>query len=116
MKSLAVNRKYKPYVKTMYYYIEPIKKRNYFALSTEEMNKATLTDFYATIEWLLERGYDEYHEEYSNTINPVQQNLFVALRSYRVKRNGHYKSVKIFQQVFGGCIITECDLKNEWQM
>ena len=116
MKNLIVNGKYNPEVKIMYYHIEPVEKRNYFALSTEENNRAILTDFYAAVEWLLNRGYEEYHEEYSNTINPAQQNIFTALRSYRVIRNGHYKSVKIFQRAFGGCVISECNIQNEINM
>lgn len=112
MKNLIVNREYNPRVKTMYYHIEPVAIHKLTA-TTEENNKAILTDFYAAVEWLLNRGYDEYNEEYSNTINPAQQNIFMALRSYRVMRNGHYKSVKIFQKAFGGCVISECNLQNE---
>lgn len=115
MTALIIKREYTPRVKTMYYHTESIANCNYFGTSTKELNNAVLADFYAAVDWLLSRNYDEYHEEYSNTINPAQQNTFIALRSYRVKRNGHYKSVKIFQKVFGGCVISECDLKNEWQ-
>lgn len=116
MKELVVKKEYDPKVKTMYYKTEPIEERNIFGLSTEELNKAILKDFYAAVEWLLKRGYDEYYEEYSNTINPAQQNIFYALRSYRITRNGHYKSVKIFQKFGGGCVITECNLQNEWHI
>lgn len=115
MKNLIVKGEYNPEVKTMYYYIEPVTVHKLTA-TTEENNKATLKDFYTAVEWLLSRGYDEYHEEYSNTINPAQQNIFTALRSYRVIRNGHYKSVKIFQRAFGGCVISECNLQNETSM
>lgn len=113
---LVVNGKYKPEVKTMVYHIDSIADCKWFGASTEEMNEAILKDFRAAVEWLLGRGYDEYYEEYSNTINPAQQNVFMALRSYRVLKNGHYKSVKIHQKVLGGCTITECNLQNEWQM
>lgn len=112
MINLIVKGAYNPEVKTMYYNIEPVAVHKLTA-TTEENNKAVLTDFYASVEWLLSRGYDEYYEEYSNTINPVQQNIFMALRSYRVLKNGHYKSVKIFQRAFGGCVISECNLQNE---
>ncbi|NBH71548.1 hypothetical protein D3Z51_05830 [Clostridiaceae bacterium] len=112
---LVINKEYSQEVKTMYYRMESVANCNWLQESVEELNKAILTDFYAAVEWLLKRGYDEYHEEYSNTINPAQQNAFAALRSYRVLRNGHYKSVKIFQAAFGGCYITECNLQNEWQ-
>lgn len=115
MKNLIVNRKYNPEVKTMYYHIEPVAVHK-LTETTEESNKAILADFHAAVEWLLSRGYDTYHEEYSNTIDPAQQNIFTALRSYRVIRNGHYKSVKIFQKVFGGCVISECNLQNETSM
>ncbi len=112
---LVVSREYSKEVKTMYYHTKPVGVRRLDS-SVEELNKAILADFYAAVEWLLKRGYDEYHEEYSNTINPAQQNVFTALRSYRVRRNGHYKSVKIFQCGFGGCAITECNMMNEWQL
>lgn len=116
MKELTIKKEYNPEVKTMYYHMKPVKNRILNYLSTEELNKAILTDFYAAVDWLLSRGYDEYHEEYSNTINPAQQNIFTALRSYRVIRNEHYKSVKIFQRAFGGCVISKCNLQNETSM
>ena len=112
MEKLIVNREYNSENKTMYYHIESVAVHKLTA-TTEELNKTILTDFYTAVDWLLSRGYDEYHEEYSNTINPAQQNIFTALRSYRVIRNGHYKSVKIFQRAFGGCVISECNLQNE---
>lgn len=114
-KELKIKDEYNPEVKIMYYHIEPIAVPKLTA-TTEENNKAILTNFYAAVEWLLSRGYEEYHEEYSNTINPAQQNIFYPLRSYRVLRNGHYKSVKIFQKAFGGCVISECNLQNEISM
>lgn len=114
-KELIVKGEYNSEVKIMYYYIEPVAVHN-LTMTTEESNKAILKDFYAAVEWLLNRGYDEYHEECSNTINPVQQNIFIALRSYKVFKNGHYKSVKIFQKAFGGCVISECNLQNEASM
>ena len=76
MKNLIVKGEYNPEVKTMYYHIDPVAVHKLTA-TTEENNKATLKDFYAAVEWLLSRGYDEYHEEYSNTINPGQQNIFI---------------------------------------
>lgn len=109
---IIVKGEYNPEVKIMYYHIEPVAVHN-LNMTTEENNKSILTDFYAAVEWLLNRRYEEYHEEYSNTINPAQQNIFTALRSYRIFKNGHYKSVKIFQKAFGGCVISECNLQNE---
>lgn len=113
---MEIKKEYRPEVKTMFYHLDPVENHRTFGLTTEELNKEILEDFYSAVEWLLKRGYDEYFEEYSNTINPAQQNVFYALRSYRVKKNGHYKSVKIFHKVFGGCTITECNVLNEWQM
>lgn len=110
---MEVKKEYNPDVKTMYYHIPPVRNPK-LDLTTEELNAEILEDFHCAVEWLLKLGYDEYFEEYSNTINPAQQNAFIALRSYRVKRNGHYKSVKIFHKVLGGCTITECNVLNEW--
>lgn len=73
--------------------------------NTDTHNAQVLTDFYAAVDWLKAQGWDEYYEENSNTINPVQQHAFLPLREYRVKRNGHYRWVKIYQRFFGGCYI-----------
>ena len=73
----------------------------------EEGNELTLKDFYMAVEWLLSKGYDEYRELESNTINPGQQNAFIPLRVYRVLKNGHYKTFKIYERCFGGICITE---------
>lgn len=73
----------------------------------EEENELTLKDFYKAVEWLLSKGYDEYRELESNTINPCQQNAFIPLRVYRVLKNGHYKIFKIYARCFGGIYITE---------
>lgn len=94
MNNLIVKSEYNPEMKTMYYHIEPVAVHK--LITTKEMNNAILSDFYAAVKWLLSRDYDEYYEEYSNTINPAQQNIFIPLRSYRVFKNGRYKSVKIF--------------------
>lgn len=110
-----IKMKYEPEVKTMYYEIPPYEERNYFNITTEDLNSAILDDFHKAVSWLLRRGYEEYYEEYSNTINPAQQNAFIALRSYRIRKNGHYKSVKIFHLFLGGCVVTECNILNEWQ-
>lgn len=68
-------------------------------------NSQILTDFYAAVEWLLSQGWEEYTELTSNTISPCTQNAFIPLREYRVKRNGHYRVVKIFARMLGGCYI-----------
>lgn len=102
---MEVKKEYNPDVKTMYYHIPPAVNPKLFNLTTDELNAEILEDFHRAVEWLLNLGYDEYYEEYSNTINPAQQNAFIALRSYRVKHNGHYKSVKIFHKVFGGVVL-----------
>lgn len=75
--------------------------------TTEEHNEFILSDFYRAVEWLLSKGYDEYRELESNTINPCQQNAFIPLRVYRVLKNGHYKTFKIYARCFGGICITE---------
>ena len=91
---------------TMNYFTEAIAKHT-FEQNVSEMNEAILKDFYHAVEWLLNKGYEEYKEITSNTINPAQQNAFLPLREYRVKRNGHYKIVKIYHRFFGGCWIEE---------
>lgn len=80
---------------------------NYFGVTTEELNAKTLDEFYKAVEWLLSKGFDDYKELESNTINPVQQNIFIPLRVYRVFKNGHYRTFKIFQRALGGIYITE---------
>lgn len=97
---------YDPETKTMNYFTESI--ANYsFNMTTEEHNEAILKDFYHAVNWLLNRGYEECNELQSNTINPAQQNAFLPLREYRVKRNGHYKWVNIYHRFLGGCWIEE---------
>ena len=76
-------------------------------MTTEEHNCMVLDDFYKAIEWLLKKNYDEYREVESNTINPVQQNAFIPLRVYKVLKNGHYRTFKIYSRFFGGICITE---------
>lgn len=73
----------------------------------EEGNELTLNDFYKAVEWLLSKGFDAYRELESNTLNPGQQNAFIPLRVYRVFKNGHYKTFKIYARCFGGIRITE---------
>ena len=94
--------------KTMNYFTEePEKLNDLFSSDRDTMNEAILKDFHKAVDWLLNRNYDEYREIQSNTINPAQQNAFIPLREYRVKKNGHYKTVKIFHRFWGGCCITE---------
>jgi hypothetical protein len=97
---------YNAEMKTMNYFTEG-KEENVFGMNTEELNKHILTNFYNAVNWLLNKSYEEYIELNSNTINPAQQNAFLPLREYRVKRNGHYKLVNIYYRFFGGCWIEE---------
>lgn len=73
----------------------------------EEQNEIILNDFYKSVEWLFSKGFDKYIEIESNTINPCQQNIFTPLRTYRVFKNGHYRTFKIYTKCFGGICITE---------
>jgi len=107
---LEVKREYNPEVKVMGYITPGIENSDLWDNNTDKMNKAILADFYQAVEWLLRQGYEEYKEIQSNTINPAQQNAFTPLREYRVKRNGHYKTVKIYHRFFGGCYIEETEL------
>lgn len=100
----------------MSYYDVELKTMNYFTKGSGNytlddnittMNECILNDFYEAVEYLLNKQYDEYFEIQSNTINPAQQNAFMPLRIYRVKRNGHYKIVSIYQRFWGGCWIAE---------
>jgi hypothetical protein len=96
---------YMPEVKWMLYYTQYLGDNNIWSSNREEMNRAVLREFYVAVEWLLSQGYDEYKELVSRTVNPAQQNAFLALREYRVRRNGHYKHVSIYHRFFGGCAI-----------
>lgn len=80
---------------------------NLFNMTTEDNNNIILDEFHKSVEWLLMRGFDEYREIESNTINPAQQNIFIPLRVYRVFKNGHYKTFKLFARGLGGILITE---------
>jgi hypothetical protein len=94
------------------YYDESTKTMNYFTESNytlDKMNEDILKDFYNAVKWLFNKHYDEYRELESNTINPAQQNAFLPLRIYRVKRNGHYKLIRIYHRFWGSCLITEED-------
>ena len=88
-------------------YILEFENHTAIGSTTEENNNLILSEFYEAIEWLLKKNYDEYREEESNTINPAQQNIFIPLRVYRVLKNGHYRTFKIFARCFGGICITE---------
>lgn len=94
-------------VKTMNYFTPYLGDNRIWSSNLDEMNAATLNEFHAAVDWLLGRGYDEYTEIISRTINPAQQNAFLPLREYRVKRNGHYKWVNIYHRFWGGCWIEE---------
>ena len=98
---------YNPDTKTMNYFTEYEGNSDIFSNNVDKMNKAILNEFYKAVEWLLNKGYEEYTELISNTINPAQQHAFLPLREYRVKRNGHYKTVNIYHRFLGGCWIEE---------
>ena len=98
---------YNPELKTMNYFTEYLGNNDIFNNDVNKMNEAILAEFYNAAEWLLNKRYEEYREINSNTINPAQQHAFLYLREYRVKRNGHYKTVKIYHRFFGGCWIEE---------
>lgn len=77
-----------------------------FEMTHDELNAAILEDFYKGVSWLLSQGYDEYRELISRTIDPAGQNMFLPLREYRVKRNGHYRTVEIGTRFLGGVYIS----------
>ena len=106
LKMKRVNH-YNPDTKTMNYFTEHTGNTNIFSNDINKMNAAILEDFYKAVDWFLGRGYEEYVELISNTINPAQQHAFLPLREYRVKRNGHYKVARIYHRFFGGCWIEE---------
>jgi hypothetical protein len=92
--------------KTMNYFTE-CEDNDMFSNDINKMNNAVLNGFYKAVECLLNKGYEEYIELTSNTINPAQQNAFIPLRKYKIKRNGHYKIASIYQRFGGGCCIEE---------
>lgn len=96
--------------KTMNYFTEYLGDSRIFSENRSEMNEAILKEFYNAVDWLLGRGYEEYHEIISRTISPASQHAFLPLREYRVKRNGHYKLVNIYHRFFGGCWIEEREI------
>jgi len=91
----------------MNYFTEPVRDGRSFEDGVEKMNESILADFHIAVEWLLNKGYESYQEVQSNTCNPAQQNAFLPLREYRVIRNGHAKTVRIYQRFLGGCWIEE---------
>jgi hypothetical protein len=102
-----IKSEYDTETKMMNYYTEYLGDSNIFSNDTDKMNEAVLKEFCDAVNWLLSKRYSEYVELISRTINPAQQNAFLPLREYRVRRNGHYKIVKIYHRFFGGCCITE---------
>jgi hypothetical protein len=96
-----VTSKYNAETKTMNYITKYLGDNNIFNTDITKMNEAILNEFHAAVDWLLSKGYDEYVELVSRTINPAQQNAFLPLREYRVKRNGHYKIVSIYHRFLG---------------
>jgi hypothetical protein len=98
---------YNPELKTMNYFTEYEGNSDVFCSDVNKMNDAILNEFYKAVDWLKNKKYEEYTELISNTINPAQQNAFLPLREYRVKRNGHYKLVSIYHRFLGGCWIEE---------
>lgn len=75
--------------------------------TTEEMNEETLESMYKVQEQIYKLfSQCEMVELEANTINPVQQNIFIPLKSWRINLNGCYAIVKIQQRGLGGCIAT----------
>ena len=104
---MKIIKKYYPEVKQMTYICNDAKADYKFEMTTEELNKRILKDFYEAVEWLLKQGYEEYKEIISRTINPAEQNVFLPLREYRILKNGRYKIFKIYSRFLGGWCITE---------
>jgi hypothetical protein len=104
---MKIIKKYYPEVKQMTYICNDTKASYKFDMTTEEHNECILKDFYEAVEWLLKKGYEEYREIISRTINPAEQNAFLPLREYRILKNGHYKIFKIYTRLLGGWCITE---------
>ena len=79
-----------------------------FALSgqkmTNELNRATLESMYRVQDALYRLfGLCEIREIQANTINPVQQNVFLPLKSWNINLGGCYAEVSIHQRGLGGC-------------
>ena len=104
---MKVIKKYEPTVKQMTYICNESDADYKLNMTTEEHNKAILHDFYKAVDYVLKMNFEEITEIISRTINPAQQNAFLPLREYRVKRNGHYKTIKIGTRFLGGWWITE---------
>lgn len=104
-KEFVIKKEYNKETKTMSYFTPYGNDNRIFSNDAEEMNTAILNEFYTAVEWLLGLQYEEYYEITSRTINPAQQNAFLPLREYRVKRNGHYRWVNIHHRFWGGCWI-----------
>lgn len=103
---MKIKREYKQEIKEMTYILDFDSKQS-LGMTTDDMNKITLDEFYKAVDWLFSKGFDEYVELESNTINPVQQHIFTPLRVYKVLKNGHYKTFRLFTRAFGGICITE---------
>ena len=104
---MEIIKKYESALKTMTYTFKESNEKGWFSNNLNEINKAILNDFYKAVDYVLSKNFDDIREIESNTINPAQQNIFIPLRAYRVLRNGHYKTIKIFQRFWGGFYIEE---------
>lgn len=103
---MDISKKYEQIINAMTYVcIES--EENSLTTDVNKMNEAILKDFYKAVDYVLSKRFEEIIEIESNTINPAQQNIFMPLRVYRVLRNGHYKTIKIFQRFLGGFYIEE---------
>ena len=95
------------------YFHKDLKEYCYFTSpavvkSDTTFSESVINDFYVAVDFVLSYFSNcEIKEVASNTINSEKQNIFIPLREYRILKNGHYKTVKIFSRGFGGCYITE---------
>ena len=95
------------------YFHTDLKEYCYFTVSAAVKSDTTfsesiMNDFYTAVDFVLSHFSNcEIKEVVSNTINPEKQDIFYPLREYRVLKNGHYKTVRIFMLYFGGCCISE---------
>jgi hypothetical protein len=70
----------------------------------EEMNEETLESMYRVQEAVYRLfGQCDMREIEANTINPVQQNIFIPLKAWNINLNGCYAIVRIHQRGLGGC-------------
>ena len=75
-----------------------------FGQTTEEMNKDTLESMYRVQDQIYRLfGQCDMRETQANTINPVQQNIFLPLKQWIVNLGGCFAEISIHQRVLDGC-------------